>query len=213
MADYLRKIKNLLALAESPNEHEARSALLMARKLMATHKIMKKDLEKEQSQEVKQLMTGITYSKRRDPWVNSLARTIAERHCCRSFQSRIKGRQTAEIAFIGLTDDITVCMEVFKYAVDCIRSNTDRYRRKFSTGAADSYGFGFVCGLEEAYSKQEEEGWGLVMVVPEEVDNIINGMQKKRNSPVRLKDTNIFAFKKGEKDGREFDTEKRLAGE
>lgn len=37
--DYREKIKKLLALSESSNEHEAKSALLKAKKLMAEHKI------------------------------------------------------------------------------------------------------------------------------------------------------------------------------
>ena len=37
--DYREKIKKLLALSESSNEHEAKSALLKAKKLMAEHKL------------------------------------------------------------------------------------------------------------------------------------------------------------------------------
>ena len=36
--DYREKIKKLLALSESSNEHEAKSALLKAKKLMAEHR-------------------------------------------------------------------------------------------------------------------------------------------------------------------------------
>ena len=39
MKDYKDKIKKLLALAESNNEHEARAALLKAKELMAEYKI------------------------------------------------------------------------------------------------------------------------------------------------------------------------------
>ena len=44
-ADYKEKIKKLLALAESPNEHEAKAALLKARQLMAEHKIAEAELK------------------------------------------------------------------------------------------------------------------------------------------------------------------------
>lgn len=37
--DYRDKIKKFLALAESPNESEAKAALLKARELMAEHKL------------------------------------------------------------------------------------------------------------------------------------------------------------------------------
>lgn len=39
MVDYKEKIKKLLALSKSPNEHEAQSALAKAQQLMAEHKI------------------------------------------------------------------------------------------------------------------------------------------------------------------------------
>lgn len=44
-ADYKEKIRKLLALAESPNEHEARAALLKARQLMAEHKLSELDFQ------------------------------------------------------------------------------------------------------------------------------------------------------------------------
>ena len=37
MVDYKEKIKKLLSLSKSPNEHEAQSALAKAQRLMAEH--------------------------------------------------------------------------------------------------------------------------------------------------------------------------------
>lgn len=211
MADYVKKIKNLLALAESPNEHEARSALLMARKLMAKYKVLEKDLENPETQDVEQKLTGITYSIRRDPWVKDLANVIAKHHCCRPFQNRGKGKQTAEIGFVGLTDDIAICMEVFRYAVDCVRSITDKYRKQKSAKAANGYGYGFVLGLIEAYDKQQkEECFDLVLAVPEKVNKAMEGMAKAKQSEKKLHESDVRTFRKGMQDGREFDMEKRL---
>ena len=39
MENYKEKIKKLLALSESSNEHEAKAALLKAKQLMIEHKI------------------------------------------------------------------------------------------------------------------------------------------------------------------------------
>ena len=44
--DYRENIKKLLALSESSNEHEAKSALLKAKKFMAEHKIANQTLSK-----------------------------------------------------------------------------------------------------------------------------------------------------------------------
>ena len=124
---------------------------------MAKHKIMEQDLDHMDAQNVEKKMTSVTYSARRDPWVGTLATTIAEHYCCRNFQTRGKGKQTATIGFIGFTEDIAVCLEVFKYAVNCIRSITDKWRKQKRVKDADGYGYGFICGLLKAYEKQQNE--------------------------------------------------------
>lgn len=213
MADYMTKIRNLLDLAQSPNEYEARSALLKARQLMAKHKIAEHDLEDTSDQLVEEKGTEITYSARRDPWINELAATIASHHCCRQFQLRRKGKQTAKIGFVGFEEDLAICMEVFKYAVDCVRSMTNALRRKNGAKAADGYGFGFVMGLMEAYDKQQkEEGWGLVLVTPEAVNDRVGRMAKRKahTAAKRLEQSDIRSFRKGIQDGREFDMTRRL---
>lgn len=43
--DIKDRISKILALAESPNENEARAALLKARELMAKYKLQPEDLE------------------------------------------------------------------------------------------------------------------------------------------------------------------------
>ncbi len=58
--DYKTKIKKLLALSESPNEHEARAVLLKARQLMAEHKLAETELEDPVKQKVS-LMPRITF--------------------------------------------------------------------------------------------------------------------------------------------------------
>ena len=47
MVDYKEKIKKLLSLSKSPNEHEAQSALAKAQQLMAEHKISMTEVEDE----------------------------------------------------------------------------------------------------------------------------------------------------------------------
>lgn len=51
MADYKEKIKKLLALSKSPNEHEAQSALAKAQQLMAEHKISMAEVEDKEKKE------------------------------------------------------------------------------------------------------------------------------------------------------------------
>ena len=212
MTDYVEKIRNLLALAESSNEYEARDALLKARQLMAKHKISDREIKEHTEENVVQNKTGITYSKRRDPWMYDLARTIAEYHCCRNFQVREKGKQVAEIGFIGLSDDLPVCLEVFQYAVDCIYSVTKKLRKDKGVKTADSYGFGFTVGLRDAYHKQQtKEKWVLVLYVPKTVDAVFSNIKiHKTNNVMKLQDSDMLDFRKGIMDGHKFHAQKRI---
>lgn len=210
MADYTEKIRNLLALAGSDNEHEARSALLMARKLMAKHKISEQDMERIKDDKVTSHSSGITYSARRDPWVYALANTVAKHHCCRNFQLCEKKKQTAEIGFLGFEEDVMICRELFIYAVDCVRAKTKDLKKVKNIRAADSYGYGFVIGLDEAYEKQQKQ-YDLILVVPEQVKNAANEFRQRRFSQKMDKPkVEACMFKKGMEDGRKFKEQKRI---
>lgn len=206
MSDYTEKIKRLLALAESPNEHEARSALLKAREFMARHKISEAELENK-NLSVERIWTGITFSARRDPWIYDLASVIAANHCCHEFRSREKGRQTGQIGFLGFSEDAAFCTEIFKYAVECVRLETKKLR-KLAVKAADNYGYGFMEGLSAAYEEQKAQDWALVLVVPKEVNEACGNLQHRK---VKTEvNTAIYTFQKGVEDGRRFHDQKRI---
>lgn len=218
-ADYKEKIRKLLTLAESPNEHEARAALLKARELMAEHKLTETELKDVGNQTVERVLTDITCSKRRNPWIIRLSSIIGENYCCKAYRNHYKGKQTFTVGFIGLKDDAEICTTVFKYAVDCALSQIKNIRREnnyFDSGyvaeLCHSYGFGFSDGIAVAFQKQKkenEQSWGLVMVVPKEVEDAANSLGRKR-SKVR---TNIYRneYSSGYEDGKAFDPMKRLA--
>lgn len=207
------KINHLLALAASPNEHEARSALLKARKLMAKYKISECDIDNTKNQDVKRVVTDVTYSARRDPWTYLLAHVIAGNHCCAAYQLKGYRKQICTIGFIGFETDVGICEKIFLYAVDCVRSMT-KTLKKNGVKKADGYGFGFVVGLSEAYKKQEEEeNWALVLVTPKEVTNSMSDMKPKRStSEDKIRSSDARSFIKGMEDGRKFHEQKRLEG-
>lgn len=209
----MEKIRGLLALAESPNEHEARSALLKARELMAKYKISESQIGERGSEEVIREVTGVTYSLRRDPWMSDLATCIAENHCCRDFHRRKKKKQTLEVGFIGLSDDARMCIEIFKYAAECVRSVTDKMKKQSGSKVADAYGHGFTLGLDDAYRKQQKENdWALVLVVPEAVNKAVRGMKTTMTKAPRVEDMDARALRQGITDGHRFYEQKRVAG-
>lgn len=222
-ADYKEEIKKLLALAESPNEHEAKAALLKARQLMAEHKIAEAELKDVEKQKVKDIRTDITCSKRRNPWIIPLSAVIGENYCCKAYRNHGYGRQTQSTGFIGLEDDVEICVAVFKYAVDCILAEIGRIKKEnhcyyssYVKRLCDSYGYGFAMGIEAAFEEQQkanEDGWGLVLVMPQEVLDASQHLGHEGFHSRAEEDISGGAYAKGYRQGKEFGQTKRLAGE
>lgn len=219
--DYKDKIRKLLALAESPNEHEAKAALLKARELMAEHKLTEAELKDAEKQEVKNVRVDITCSKKRNPWIVHLSGVIGENYCCKGYRCHGYGRQTQVLGFIGLEDDVEICVEIFKYAVDCaltqikrIKKENDCYYSSYVKKLCDSWGYGFVVGIQEAFAKQQEQnedGWGLVLVTPKEVQEAAKDLGKEKFRSRAEEDISAEEFTKGLREGRKFDPSKRIA--
>lgn len=218
--DIKGKIQHLLALAESPNENEAQAALLKARELMAKHKLTEAELGEAEKQAVRKTLTGITFSKRRDPWVYGLSAVIGESYCCKGYVNRHKGRQTQTVGFIGLEDDMEICMAIFKYAVDCIRAGVKAIEKELAgcypwyvRQQRDSYGYGFVTGIQEALKRQDQERcneWGLVLVMPKEVREASQHLGKSAFRAKTLDTIDPSTYSQGYEDGKEFDPAHRI---
>ena len=184
------KIAKLLALAESPNENEAKAALLKARELMAQHKLRPEDCEKESNVKVRRELVGVEVSKTKYHWAIALSAVIAEHYCCRAYRNHRHGERMYNIGLVGLEDDFEVCKRIFLYAFDCAKTRSDQifkdvpdyYTGSYRRSVAESYGLGFVQGLKSAFRRQDaekEQEWGLVLVVPKAVDDAMSDMGKK----------------------------------
>lgn len=224
--DYKSKIRKLLALAESPVEAEAKAALLKARQLMAEHKLREEDCKEPEKLKVKKALVGVTCTKRLNGWMVDLSAIIAESHCCTAFRSKRYGMQTVEIGFIGFEDDFEVCERIFKYAVDCVLAHCKAMRKEYRdiyTGKhlgkmCDAYGYGFARGVSELFERQTQENqeWGLVLVIPQEVKDMAaeigeGSAFKEVTAPEHMSE--LQAMREGYEDGQEFDPAKRLAEE
>ena len=222
--NYKAKIKKLLALAESPVEAEAQAALLKAREMMAKHKLSERDLKDVGKREVKDIELEITCSKRRDPWIVNLSGVIAENYCCKGYRRHSPGSQTQRMGFIGFEDDVEICVVVFKYAVDCVLARIKEIRKEYKQQGlqadyikkmCDSYGYGFVCGTNKAFKKQQEEKqqeWGLVLVTPKEVQEASAHWSQHKFNARAAQSENLHksAFNSGYADGKRLDPKHRL---
>ena len=218
MSKITEKIAKLLALAESPYEEEAKAALLQARHLMAEHKLMPEDIEPQANKKVVQECVGVTCTKLSSPWTVYLSTLIAAHYCCRPYRSSVHGSKVSEIGFIGMEDDFKLCKLAFLYAYDCVASRCRQIRTQKGYPAkalremCNSYGWGFCRGLSAAFQKQgaEHQEWGLVMVVPQAVEDAVSKMKRSSYKISPQSSMNHQYAAMGYADGQEFDMRRRL---
>lgn len=215
------KIEKLLRLSESPNENEAKAALLKARKLMMEHKLSEADFKVLEKQEPVKIETGIYFTKKTNYWITQLLTVIAPNYACNNYMNKKYRKKSHQAIIYGFKEDAELCERVFKYAVDCVMSWIKELKKSMRgqtayiiNSYADSYAQGFIDGLKESYDEQTEENeqeWGLVAVVPPEVKAVTDDMK-----PVYPNNGTFFAseyYSNGFIDGRRFSMEKRLESE
>lgn len=219
--DVKDKITKLLALADSPNEHEAKAALLKARSLMAKHKLHQEDITQKQNIKVIRRLIGISCTKMTNTWATQLSAIIAEHYCCKAYRNHAYGAKKIEIGLVGLEDDFGICEKVYKYAFNCIEGCCKKiqneykamYGAKYIRQMTNAYGTGFCEGLKAAYVEQDKkhQEWGLVLVTPEAVMAAMQDMGK----PTGYGKVDRGGWKQqfvnqGYEDGRKFDPSTKL---
>lgn len=215
------KIAKLLALAESPEPEEAKTALLRARELMAKHKLRPEECVKAGDAKVIREELGVTCTAMTNPWACSPAAVIAEHYCCQAYRTHAPGRKIVTVGLVGLEGDFEIAKRIFLYAYDCVTAAIKQeitYDPKAERGTyrekCNAYGWGFVSGVSEAFREQEEEhkDWGLVLVVPQAVTDSMADMGKKTTFG-KVKNNHADYGAAGYAAGRKFDPTHRLAGE
>lgn len=213
------KIKKLLALSESSNEHEAKLAMLRAQELLMKHKISIKEVRdyKDVKINVVENKTSVSFTKAK--WKGRLAYVIAENFGCYSY---FKTRRNHTITFMGKDEDVTVCGIVLEYAVDCINSAVRRMRYQYlrdgysTKGLENDYALGFIEGLKSAFEKQKADNqeWGLVLAKDQAVIDRYNNMEFKGCIDTS---TSFQGFSKvymqGMEDGENFSISDKIARE
>lgn len=212
------KIEKLLRLGQSPNENEAKAAMLKARELMMRHKLSEKDFENKTNEEIVRLKTGIFYTARAYVWVMNLACVIAPNYACNYYVEQGYRAQKSEVIICGFKEDAELCAHVFKYAYDCVHTKIKEMKRSMKRedsytvkSYCFSYAFGFADGLRESYRQQTEKNvqeWGLVAVVAPEVRAITKDMGKIKNSSNTFLSANCY--NSGYDDGSNFTIKNKL---
>lgn len=215
MNDYKEKIRKLLALAQSPNENEAKLALLKAQKLMVEHHLTLKEFEGKKELTIIDRYSREIYSQRSYSWAGHLAKIIGDNFRCEAFyQNPIYKSPKRQMGFIGSAEDVEIAIASFDFAFSFVREQADKikkawkgYGRRAQT-EADSYAVGFINGLKSAFDQQikEHKEYGLMVIKPHEIQSYKAqnmSLQKSRTKGTRY-DEGSYNYTQGYNDGKSF---------
>lgn len=212
MADIKEMVKKLLALGTSPNENEARAAILKAKELMAKYKLSEKDFD-EKSTLVHLTCEDVKWTTDSgEIWMTTLCGILAENYLCVASWITPHGSRTHTLVLTGMKNDVDICKAVIDYAVGYVRGNIKHLQRKQKGNGksiARSYAEGFNKGLGLWFDLQKDQHpeWGLVMVKSDEIRNYQEKLSS-RSVKVAKPSMDMVAYMKGQNDGMEFNSRK-----
>lgn len=204
-----QKIRKLLELSASDNEHEAAAAVAKAQALLSEHNLSMSDIPESDGQCARATKAQARTRQNLESWAHYLARTTAEAFDCAYFHC-----SSGHTFFVGVGSDQEICAWMFLYLYKrLLRSGSaylkqphcKRLRTNKSKGAArDSYLKGAVFIIEQRLKKQKEltpvTGFALVPVKKNAINAAMPGnlrIRERKNNPMRCDD--MF---NGMKDGR-----------
>lgn len=232
----VKKIKGLLALAnDKKDDEESQTAFIMAQKLMFKHNISMSAVEDHSSEKLSINKDQVTVYKKLFWWEKDLSTIISKNFRVKAYINLRKlendiSRKGA-IIFLGFSSDVELAKEMYILAYDALKvySNrfVDRYyeeghyenRNRKATGKLkDSYMRGFLNGMSAKFDEQVksmEQEYGLVVLMPVEVENAFNEMSKDfgkatyKSPPIE----ELEAYRKGMNDGNNIDYTKSTIDE
>lgn len=220
--EVIERIKKLLALSESSNEHESSTAMLQVQKLLVKHKLSMKEIEEFGEKEpinVVDDMSDICMTTGK--WKGILSMVICDNFGCYCY-SQSKNRKTY-ITFVGKDTDVTVCKIVLKYAIDCIKSRVDSFKKQYKKegrsirGLEVTYALSFIKGLKQAFEDQKkanEQEWGLVLVKDPEVEKAWSELSLRSGEKYKAKVVNDNNLRDSAyQEGKNFSVSDRIAKE
>ncbi len=208
----IERVRKLLALSNSSNEHEAALAAAHAQRLLAAHNLAMSelDLQEEGAGE-----SGLTVAKTVAKWLSALFATVADAFDC--FPVVTTTSSESRLRFIGAGDDPGVAICTLEYLIKELRRLASIYLRnresekgRFSESdrkrIRTSYLLGAVHGVRQALAAQKIEtpttSRALVPVkdalIRQYVDENLGKLKIRRN---RSSTVISSAFQQGRQDG------------
>jgi hypothetical protein len=168
--EIIEKVRKLLRLSESPNEHEALLAATKAREFLSTYNLSLADLSEEDLLKHLGVIEVSTSSNiKLEEWIQVLASHIARIFDCYVLGQRL---EKAPITFVGMSSDAEVAAYTFEFLqrkVDEMATGVVRTKREEQKGIDEesyrqTYLIGAVQRIREelvrrslVFKKQEKE--------------------------------------------------------
>lgn len=165
----IEKIKKMMALADNnPSEEEALSVALQAHKLMVKYNIHEDEVTLEEVKEdIVSVFSQQKHNSHLKAWRKQLGAVVASAFRCKCY---VSGQ---DVVFRGYREDAQIALDVYLmlYTVGN-RLACDACKEPYETkgtvkGAYNSYAYGFLHGVSDAFDQQCT---ALMIVIPKEVE-------------------------------------------
>lgn len=208
----IERVRKLLALSASSNEHEAALAAAHAQRLLAGHNLALSELEvREEGAGEAELQLARTLPK----WISSLFATVAGAFDCFPIVTSTADR--SRLRFIGVGEDPGVAACTLQYLISELRRLASGYQRSVEAShgrlsAADrqrlraSYLLGAVHGVRQALNEQKVQTPTTCTALVPVKDALIRQYRDEHFGPLRTRRSRVStvlsgAFLQGRQDG------------
>jgi hypothetical protein len=204
------KIRKLLALADSCNEHEAALAAAHAQRLLAAHNLAMADIEAAHKPDKANTIEA-TVSKTLPKWMRHLSSGVSIAFDCQAIHHPAIGKLT----FIGVGADVQVAAYIFAYLAQTIRKLCSNYMKQHVSDTVpaknrelrrQSYYLGAVSTVTLRLQEQKKQTpittGALVPVKEGLIKKAMSEMGPIRTMHSRRSYINASAYDQGQTDGQ-----------
>jgi hypothetical protein len=207
------KIQKLLAMAESPYEKEAETAMRLAGKLLAKNGLTMEEVRAQKMDESRVTMVKYVTKADRTGWLGNLSYSVSKTFDCNSLRGRGSNTRSHVLIFIGVKKDVEMAVHFFSYFKDRVDSLASQFERNYGKGfkgqEVDAYRVGVVKTLSrrlreafEAKVAATNNCTDLVLLKDQMIRKFQNDQFPKVNKSRSLKTHGSHdAYNRGRRDG------------
>lgn len=213
----LKRVKKLLQLANSDNEHEARLAAERAQELLTRHNLTVQDVRRTSADyEMRDASEALGRNMTEAKYVDNIVQRFFFVRVFRRGTSKSNGRWQRVTRYVGTPSNVEVALYIRDFLLKEFRVLWQAYKRR--TGASAKSRQSYYCGLFdgicaqlEASQKRVEQETGLVVVQDRDLMRYMQEIcPNLRKTTTNVNTGDRAAFGAGEAAGREMKIRKGL---